>query len=824
MSDYNNSNIDDEGLNFTFDFKGFFYKVTSKWKLILFCILIGLVTAYFINVRKQNVYSLNSLISVENNKSPFSSANTSISFNWGGVSGKVGQVMTSLKTRTHNESVVDSLKFYIDYLEEGEYQKIDVYKKAPFVFTPKLDAPQLLNEFIGIRFLNETSFELFTEFEDEQGKGQIYGTKAFEMIYNLPVGVYDKTYRIGQIIELPFMHGVLELKPEHLIKPNETYFLRFRNFDKVVSSFQNNIKVAAFQQSSSVIQLALAGHNKNKIVEYLNATSAILSQTELERKNQYATNTIKFIDSSLASVDGNIKEVSQAMDNFRRKNKVFNVADDMQKVSRDLQLFEAQQVDIKIKLNYLNSLETYLKTEQDYSGIAAPTSVGITEVNILNGVSAIIVLSTERRSKEFTTREESSVFENIDRQIEAEKNVLLATIQSTKNTLETQLETVSTTVKKLDRRLSDLPNNQQEFLKIQRQLNISQEAYTQYIIKRSEAAISRAANVSDITIVDSAKDIGGGKIGPDTSLSYMMGALAGTFIPVVILFLLYFLDNTVHGPEDIKRISNIPILGVIGKHTYHNNLVVSEMSKSSVAESFRAIRSSLQFVIKKNSKERATTLLVTSSVGGEGKTFCSINMATVYALSGRKTVLVGLDLRKPKIFGDFDLNNDIGVVNYLIGQHSLKEITNTTSIKNLDVITAGPVPPNPSELLISESMDVFVNKLKAEYDIIILDTPPLGIVTDALDLTKYSDTNIFMIRLNYTKKSMLQFIKAKYKSKEIKNISFVLNFYRPNNHQNLNYGYGYGYGVYGNNYHETERQKKSVKSRFKRVFKRNKNS
>lgn len=819
MPEYDMSNIDDDGLNITFDFKGLFHKILSYWKLFVLCVFLGLLTAYFINVRKQKVYSLNSLISVENNKSPFSSANTSISFNWGGVSGKVGQVITSLKTRTHNEKVVDSLMFYIDYLREGKYHKVDVYKKAPFVFKPNMYAPQILNQDIGIRFIDSSTFELFTEFEEDERKGEIYSSKELVKIKQLTVGPYSKTYQIGQPITLAFISGVLELKVDGVITPNSTYFLRFKNFDQVVNGFQKNIKVDVFEQSTSIIQLALSGHNKNKIVDYLNATSAILSRTELAKKNLFASNTIKFIDSSLASVNMSIKDVSQEMDSFRRENKIINVEDDMQKVSGNLQGFQKEKEDINVKLSYLNFLENYLLTQKDYSGIAAPTSVGITEVNIMNSVSKIITLSTERKTREYTTREESSIFQNIDRQIDAEKNVLLATIESTKNTFRAQLEAVNKTIGSLENRLSNLPNNQQEFLKIQRQLNVNQAAYDQYIAKRSEAAIIRAANVSDITIVDSAKDIGGGFIGPDLSLNYMMGFLAGLFIPFVLIFIVYFLDNTIHGVEDVKRLSNIPVLGVIGRHKHPNNLVVFEKPKSAIAESFRAIRSSLQFLLNNNNTTQKTkTILVTSSISGEGKTFCSINMATIYALSGKKTVLLGLDLRKPKIFDDFKLTNSKGVVNYLIGENNLNEVINTTEVNNLDIITSGPIPPNPSELLISQRMDMLIEELKTDYEIIILDSPPLGIVTDAQDLTKYADTNIFMLRVNYTKKGMLQFINAKYRAQEIKNLSFVLNFYKHNSRKNLNNGYGYGYGIYGDKYYNADKKKGFIE-KVKQVFK-----
>lgn len=383
--------------------------------------------------------------------------------------------------------------------------------------------------------------------------------------------------------------------------------------------------------------------------------------------------------------------------------------------------------------------------------------------------------------------------------------MLLETIKSTKSTIGVQLNALARTISNLEAQLISLPEDQQQYLKIQRKLNISQEAYDIYLAKRGDAAIVKAANVSDINVIDEAKDIGGGLIGPNKSLNYMMALMVGFFAPMFVIFVIFLLDNTIHGSDEIERLSSIPILGLIGKYNYKNNLVVYEKPKSAVAESFRSIRSSLQFIYKKQGDtKKGKTIMITSSVSGEGKTFYSINIATAYALSGKKTILLGLDLRKPKIFCDFEIDNDKGVVNYLIGDNTLEEVKHKSAIENLDVIPSGPVPPNPSELLMGEQLKNLIFKLREEYDMIVLDTPPLGLVTDALELTHYADATVFIVRLDYTKKGMLSLINAKYKKGEVKNISFVLNYYKHKANHNYGYGYGYGYGIYGNAYHEND--------------------
>ena len=818
MNQTNYEDIDHlDSTRVSFDFRGFLFKVLNLWKLVLISVGFALIIAYLVNVRKQNVYRLDSLISVENEQNPFFTANTSISFNWGGVTGKVGKILTTIKTRNHNEKVVDSLQYYLQYLSQGKYRKIDIYSAAPFNVKIDKSKGQMIGKPIGIRFKDDTHYEIFIEFEGAGITTQKYEDKSRHAA-TVPLGLFSETYSVNQKVSLPFFNGAIVVKPSIKIIPGAEYYIQFLNFDSVVNGYKNAIAIDPFSKnSSSVLKLSMAGTNKAKIVDFLNATAVILSKTELEQKNLYATNTIKFIDSSLAAVNTDLGDITDEMNKFRRQNKVFDVDEEISQISQQLKEYDAQKQLEQTKLNYLNSLENYLTTKTEFTKIAAPTSVGIEENNILSSVAKITSLAIERQNLEYTTREGSELFKDLDRRINAEKNVLLETIDATKRTIGIQIGTINRNIAILESKLSDLPEDQQQYLKIQRKLNLSQEAYDVYLAKRSEAAIVKAASVSDITIIDMAKDIGGGQIGPNKSLNYMMALLIGFLIPMFLIFVIFLLDSTIHGSDEVIQLSKIPILGLIGKYKYKNNLVVFEKPKSAVAESFRAIRSSLQFIFKKQNTPGGSTLMVTSSVSGEGKTFCSINMATVYALSGKKTILLGLDLRKPKIFGDFNITNEEGIVNYLIGDKSIEEVSFNTHIENLVVVPSGPIPPNPSELLMSDKLRDLMSKLRQEFDLIILDTPPLGLVTDPLELSQYADATIFMIRLDYTKKGMLQLINAKYRAGEVKNISFVLNFYRHKSHQNYGYGYGYGYGVYGNAYHESSRGP-SILKRVKRLI------
>ena len=404
---------------------------------------------------------------------------------------------------------------------------------------------------------------------------------------------------------------------------------------------------------------------------------------------------------------------------------------------------------------------------------------------------------------------------------------MLENSNSLKNALQYDKIKVNTKLKELETKINVLPEKELEYLNISRKYNLSDNVYNTFLQKRMEASIVKAANLSDIQFPDPAKDIGGGLVGPRTGVNYITAFFIGIFIPLIVIFILFFIRNSIQNIEDISSVTDIPLIGVVGIKHNESNLSVFERPKSALSESFRAIRSSLQFLYKKQSLMGSKTLMLTSSISGEGKTFCSINIATVFALSEKKTIILGLDLRKPKIFDDFNVKNDIGAVNFLIGQNKLEEVIQKTHIPYLDVLTSGPIPPNPSELILGNSMKEMMELLKKEYDYIILDTPPVGLVSDALELAQYSDVILYIVRQNFTKKEMLALLNNRSKRGELNNISIVFNGYENKAKYGTGYGYGYGYGYsygfsegYSNGYHDEEIPRGFINKLIYKYFKK----
>lgn len=370
---------------------------------------------------------------------------------------------------------------------------------------------------------------------------------------------------------------------------------------------------------SSILRLRLFGNNKQRLVDYLNTSVAVLSEDMLERKNLFATKTIRFIDSSLAKKSEELKDVENELNNFRNKNAIVDLETEAAQINSRLNNLDLQKEVLNRELNYYNTLENYLITHADYREVPAPTVAGISESSIVNGVGQIVSLAQQRNKLEYSYKEGAPIFKDIDRQIDAVKIVLLENITSTKGLKNQDLSRINNEIYRYEAEIIKLPKDQQELLKIERRYKLSQGTYNLFLDKRNEAGLVKAANVSDVLVIDPAKDTGGGRVGPNTQLNYIMAALFGFLVPFMVVFVLTFFDNRIHNTKDIERLSKIPILGVIGKSKLESNLAVIEKPKSVIAEAFRAIRSSLQYIYKKQGIKGAKTVLVTSSISGEGK-------------------------------------------------------------------------------------------------------------------------------------------------------------------------------------------------------------
>ncbi len=809
-----NQKFDINELN-TFDIKEYFFKILDHWKLFVVTILLGLIIANIVNRRTQKIYNLKSVITVKDEQNPLFASSTNIAFNWGGPSDQVETIMTILKSRTHNEKVVDRLKFNIDYLKEGNYRKNDIYGKNPFIVNLDISKFQLQGLLIQLDFLDNNEFTVFVEFEEDEYKLVNYSlnkTKNFEPDSEN----FKQKFKIGDIVDTQFFNFIIDKVNFEKDLSGKTYFIRFNSFNGVVKKY-SEIGVATLKKGTSLIELSLEGPNKKKIEDYINTTVAVLDADQRKQKIQYAIKTKEYIDTLFIVESKNLKDIESDLGSYKQQNDIYDLSAEGSSLLGEATSLDAKSLELKNRLDYYSNLENYIRSRNKYDeSVPAPALVNIEDPNITASVSTLISLSKAKETLELTVKPSYPPLKKIIDEIGLERNVLLEHITTMKSTTKNSLNSLDKQIARNNSRLRTLSPKEQKLLNFQRKYNITEANYNYLKQKSYEAGTAIAANVSDIKILDKAKDIGQLPIKPKGSFNYLIGLMLGTILPLLFIVTKEVLDNKIGSVEEIERMYKIPVLGVLGRNNYENRLAVFHKPNSTIAESFRALRSNIQFLFKRESKSK--TIVITSSVSKEGKTMAAINMATVFALGGKKTILVGFDLRKPKMHEDFGIENGYGIVNYLIGEKSLEEVIVSSEIKNLDLITSGPVPPNPSEIILSDATDELFEMLKEKYEYIIVDTPPVGLVADSLELFKYSDAIIYMIRHNYSEKGMPKMIDDKYVNGEVKNISYVLNDFKASNSygRGYGYGYGYGYGKYGSGYHSNE--KESFLSKLKKRF------
>jgi capsular exopolysaccharide synthesis family protein len=469
---------------------------------------------------------------------------------------------------------------------------------------------------------------------------------------------------------------------------------------------------------------------------------------------------------------------------------------------------------IDFELSYYESLQTYLSTKtMDYGDIIAPSIVGLSDGFLNNLIQSLVEVSMDRRKLLAVVNDNHPNVVVLDEQISKLRENIFENINNLVSNTERRKAEAQKKLSQLDDKFAQLPQTESDYTKILRQFKLRENLYNYLLEKRAEAGIAKASNVSDNAVLDYARR--GSLIFPKKTQNYGLAFGLGFFIPLLVLFAYHYLNNRIMDQIQLKNSLRIPLLGTIGLSNKETNMIVAEHPKAMVSESFRSLRSALFYIA---SEKKCKKILVTSSVSGEGKTFVSLNLAAAMALSGKRTVLIGLDLRKPRIADYVGVGNKVGLSSYLVDRSTEEEIVIQTKYENLFIVPSGPIPPNPAELLLKDKMAEFLTYLEGHFDVIVMDTPPIGLVSETTDLLRFSDINLYIIRQDYTHKKYLLMINDLYANDQVRDFYAVFNGIRAGgdvyDFGGYNYGYGYNYSymkknnVTGNYYEDAEGEKK----------------
>ena len=544
-------------------------------------------------------------------------------------------------------------------------------------------------------------------------------------------------------------------------------------------------------EGSTVLALSLVSETPQRDCEFLDKLAEIYLLQNLEQKNEVAENSIRFINEQLALLQASLQVSEGAMTDFRQENKFVDVNSYAGQLMGRISEYEQQQMALRLRETYFDYLINYIHQNIEKDAVIAPTSMGVNEPMLMTLVQQLNDLRIQRG--ELT--EKNVYYAKFTKDIENVKTAIEEVVGSMRASLEIEREDLQNRYREVEMAIKTLPEKELQMVEIERNYRIDDNYYTFFLQKRAEAEIQKASNTPDNSIMDKARTtaIMNAKAKSKTTTTYL---IIGFLIPLLLIILSELLNNKIRSPKDVLRLKSFRLIGTLRHAKSQNPTLVRASPRSSYAEMLRAIRTRLEFLLKRKDK---MVICVTSTESGDGKTFLSTNLAALYSMTGKKTLLIDLDLRKPNIHTKLGLENGMGMSNYLIGDCEIEDILMTNTPFGFDLMRAGTIPPNPGELVHSDKMTNMINAMREKYDYIVMDTSPIGLVPDAYALINNSDLCLYVIRCMQTNKSFCkqtleQMIEVVDNTEKVQ---IVLSDVPTEGRHSYGSGYGYGYGGYG---------------------------
>jgi len=559
--------------------------------------------------------------------------------------------------------------------------------------------------------------------------------------------------------------------------------------------YSRNLSVDAASKVATVINLEMKDNNKKRAEAVLQSLIAIYNSQGIEDKNRATDNTVQFLTARLREVASELQGVEGSVERFKSANRVTNLSSDAQQYLDLAQQVDVQKAQSQTQMNIVNALEKDLK-ENEANPKLVPSTLGIEEpsLGLLIEKHNELVLRRERTAE--TSGPKNPLLEDLDAQIKEIRSRLIGNVKNLKQAYAISLNDVAYKDAQLNSRLRSVPVMEKQLVQITRNQNVQEQLYAFLLQKREESAITRASNIEDSRTILQARNLG--TISPRPTMVWAFGGLLGLLIPITLIGIRGAMNNKIGDVTEVQSHTDLPILGTIPHiKKLKNPIVISSHSRTAAAEKIRNVRTAIGFTGK---GRNVKTILVTSFQPGEGKSFASLNLAVSYALLGKRTVILEFDLRKPQLIKNIGLTSREGISNILAGKGNLDDllIEIPEHEGKLFILPAGNLPPNPAELISGDQMEYLIKMLQERFDYIIIDSPPLGVVTDATLLQRYSDITIMVLRQNYTSNLVYEKLNQRAFVHTNQPVYLILNDMGKSKRYEDVYGYSSGY------YHDKE--------------------
>jgi tyrosine-protein kinase Etk/Wzc len=790
MNDRNNTQIYEqfEEPEEKFDLNLNIRRYWRYWYFFPIFIFLSLTAAYFYLVITQPVFLSKTTLLIKDEKKGVGEASGIMAeMSKFSVNKIVENEIEILRSQMLMGQVVKELKLDVSYQARDGLKTINLYAKSPVIVLPEIVSAFGLTEPMQITVIDSSHFTINNE---------------------------KTVYSFGQTLRNPW--GVFKVN-KGTASDYEKIEINFRDVAGLTGSMLKRLRVSILNQNSTVLELSFEDTSIQRGKDVLNKLLDVYVQSSLNDKNSEASNTLKFIESRLGLITGELGDVEKDVETYKTSKGLTDISAESQLFLENIKENDAKLNEINTQIKILESVDNYIQNAGD--GAPAPATYMINDPVLVSLLTKYNELDLQRERYARTTQAGNPLLETITTQLASTRQAIKENVQNLRRGMDVTKQNLEGINTRFSSGLRSIPQKEREYVGIKRQQTIKENLYLYLLQKREETALAYASTVTDSRLID-APITASLPIKPKRSTIWLGSFAAGIVIPLLLINIIFLLNNTVQGREEIEKRTGSSVLGEIGlmktvKGEPASEAIIKMTSRSAVAEQFRALRTNLQYLGDGNCR----TLMFTSSIGGEGKSFISINLAASLAYSDKRVILLGMDLRKPTLHERLQLPNKKGVSNYMVGQTNLDDLIHSTGVHpKFDVIVSGPLPPNPSELLGNGRLPQLLAELKERYDYILIDSPPYGLVTDAALIAEHIDATLYVVRFNYTLVDHLKRIGDLRKSKRFANLTVIYNGVN----YGAGYGYGYGYGGYGYGYYTDDKKSNSsdIGSRLKQLVKR----
>lgn len=697
-------------------------------------------------------------------------------------SNNVDNEIEVLRSKSLAREVVNNLGLFVTYMDEDEFPSKELYHTSPVLVSLTHQEADKLPGRMEINMILQPTGAL--------GVQITVGEKEYRKQFDKLPAVFPTDE--GTVAFFANNDTLSAVRPENITK--ERHITAFINRPFSVSKgYVNSLSIAPTSKTTSVVVISLENTNTRRGRDYINKLLEMYNINANNDKNEVAQKTAEFIDERIGIISKELGSTEQDLENFKRSAGITDLSSEAQIALTGNAEYEKKRVENQTQINLVMDLQRYMKGNE-YEVL--PSNIGLQDAASAGAIDRYNQMLVERKRLLRTSTENNPTIINLDTSIRAMRTNVQATLDATLKGLQITKEDLAREASRYSRRINDAPTQERQFVSIARQQEIKSGLYLMLLQKREENAITLAATANNAKIIDEAL-ADDNPISPKKTIVYLVALVLGVGLPVGVIYLIGLTKFKIEGRADVEKLTSLPVVGDIPLADERTgSIAVFENQNNLMSETFRNVRTNLQFMLE-NGKN---VILVTSTISGEGKSFISANLAISLSLLGKKVVIVGLDIRKPGLNKVFNIpKKEHGITQYLTNTTAnLMDFVQPSDInKNLFILPGGTVPPNPTELLARGGLEKAIETLKANFDYVILDTAPVGMVTDTLLIGRVADLSVYVCRADYTHKAEFTLINELAENNKLPNLCIAVNGLDLNSRK---YGYYYGYGKYGKYY------------------------